>query len=641
MINVLNNCKYGYHTFCLPEKRHLRTIIKGVLESISVDEIRPAFMKLGFNPIHVERWKRKRGKPIVIVQVVVPREERRIFAVNRLMHQVVKVQTQRSNGRRVQCFNCQIFGHSSANCKATPACVKYAGKHDSHDLEKAVSKLTLDIQSSADRATKTSAPEPFQFNLPREIKELIRYKNRLARRARATLNPEDKRMAPRAIREVRDRDLDLKDSYHVDRTVLTLIGVFPRASYNKFFYATRFAVLFLSMFCYALSMLAYVVIEFTQHLKIIETLLLMISVINSLVKVTNLLCNNKKIAMIENIFENQLLYQMNADQRKEIENVINMTQYVMKYYRCAVFVAWVAYNSFPILDSTDARRLVIPAYFPWSMANLIIYIATYVYQSVMLLISASLNTTVDVLFAMFCTVICQELKILKDHLQNLNYNQHSSRIKSDIKRNVSFHVELIRATEIIEDIFSYGILSQFAASISVICFTGFELILHSSRIKSDIKRNVSFHVELIRATEIIEDIFSYGILSQFAASISVICFTGFELILFSPDTSNYFMLITYGLHLLSYMACMVVQVSIYCSFGHNVMTESSDIGQALYLSNWYMSDLSIRKELLILMERVKRPIILTAGKLFPLTLSTLTMIFRSSYSFFAVLQRTK
>ncbi|KAF7286861.1 hypothetical protein GWI33_003915 [Rhynchophorus ferrugineus] len=345
--------------------------------------------------------------------------------------------------------------------------------------------------------------------------------------------------------------------------------------------------------------------------------------------------------MIENIFENQLLYQMNADQRKEIENVINMTQYVMKYYRCAVFVAWVAYNSFPILDSTDARRLVIPAYFPWSMANLIIYIATYVYQSVMLLISASLNTTVDVLFAMFCTVICQELKILKDHLQNLNYNQHSSRIKSDIKRNVSFHVELIRATEIIEDIFSYGILSQFAASISVICFTGFELILHSSRIKSDIKRNVSFHVELIRATEIIEDIFSYGILSQFAASISVICFTGFELILFSPDTSNYFMLITYGLHLLSYMACMVVQVSIYCSFGHNVMTESSDIGQALYLSNWYMSDLSIRKELLILMERVKRPIILTAGKLFPLTLSTLTMIFRSSYSFFAVLQRTK
>ncbi|KAF7264467.1 hypothetical protein GWI33_023168 [Rhynchophorus ferrugineus] len=38
MINVLNDRKYGYYTFCPPEKQHLRTIIKGVLESISTDE---------------------------------------------------------------------------------------------------------------------------------------------------------------------------------------------------------------------------------------------------------------------------------------------------------------------------------------------------------------------------------------------------------------------------------------------------------------------------------------------------------------------------------------------------------------------------------------------------------------------------
>ncbi|KAF7270833.1 hypothetical protein GWI33_016240 [Rhynchophorus ferrugineus] len=97
IINILNDHKYGNHNFCPPEKRHLRIIIKSILESISVDEVRSVLMKLGFNPIYVERWKTKRGKPIAIVQLVVPREECRIFTVECIMHQVVKVQAQRSN----------------------------------------------------------------------------------------------------------------------------------------------------------------------------------------------------------------------------------------------------------------------------------------------------------------------------------------------------------------------------------------------------------------------------------------------------------------------------------------------------------------------------------------------------------------
>ncbi|VEN52486.1 unnamed protein product [Callosobruchus maculatus] len=39
------------------------------------------------------------------------------------------------------------------------------------------------------------------------------------------------------------------------------------------------------------------------------------------------------------------------------------------------------------------------------------------------------------------------------------------------------------------------------------------------------------------------------------------------------------------------------------------------------------------------MERTKRPLILRAGGVFPLSLSTLMSILRSSYSYMAVLQR--
>ncbi|KAF7263896.1 hypothetical protein GWI33_000932 [Rhynchophorus ferrugineus] len=71
IINVLNDRKYGQHTFYSPVKRHLRTIIKGVLESILTNEVRSALMKLGFNLIHVKQWKTKRGKLIAdCVQVI-------------------------------------------------------------------------------------------------------------------------------------------------------------------------------------------------------------------------------------------------------------------------------------------------------------------------------------------------------------------------------------------------------------------------------------------------------------------------------------------------------------------------------------------------------------------------------------------
>jgi hypothetical protein len=90
--------------------------------------------------------------------------------------------------------------------------------------------------------------------------------------------------------------------------------------------------------------------------------------------------------------------------------------------------------------------------------------------------------------------------------------------------------------------------------------------------------------------------------------------------------------------LATYFLCMMWQVGMYCWYGHVVMTTSDKIGRFAYISNWYESDLAIRKNLSIFLERTKRPVTLTAGKFVTLSLATLTSILRSSYSYFAVLQ---
>jgi hypothetical protein len=51
------------------------------------------------------------------------------------------------------------------------------------------------------------------------------------------------------------------------------------------------------------------------------------------------------------------------------------------------------------------------------------------------------------------------------------------------------------------------------------------------------------------------------------------------------------------------------------------------------MGNWYRYDLKSRKALLVLMERSKKPVIITAGKVLDLSLVTFTTVLSSNVSF--------
>nr|XP_023026247.1 odorant receptor 94a-like [Leptinotarsa decemlineata] len=128
-----------------------------------------------------------------------------------------------------------------------------------------------------------------------------------------------------------------------------------------------------------------------------------------------------------------------------------------------------------------------------------------------------------------------------------------------------------------------------------------------------------------------QNTFSTAIFIQIIVSVVAICFTGFVMLdvsLGSPQFMSSFV----------YMNAMFIQILLYCFFGHSIMTNSEDVNLAMYMSNWYISEKSVRKTFIILMERCKAPIIFTAAKIFPVNLVTLSWIMRSSYSFLAVLR---
>jgi hypothetical protein len=61
------------------------------------------------------------------------------------------------------------------------------------------------------------------------------------------------------------------------------------------------------------------------------------------------------------------------------------------------------------------------------------------------------------------------------------------------------------------------------------------------------------------------------------------------------------------------------------------------------MGQWYNYDLKSQKALITLMERSKTPMLITAGKILPLSLETFTMVItveRLSYSFFYEKKKT-
>ncbi|RZB39302.1 7tm 6 domain containing protein, partial [Asbolus verrucosus] len=76
----------------------------------------------------------------------------------------------------------------------------------------------------------------------------------------------------------------------------------------------------------------------------------------------------------------------------------------------------------------------------------------------------------------------------------------------------------------------------------------------------------------------------------------------------------------------------------YCSQETSNEVPSNTITSSIYMSNWYDYDINSKKALIILMERSQKPVIVSAGKILDLSLTTFTTILRRAYSLFAVLK---
>ncbi|KAJ8923005.1 hypothetical protein NQ315_001553 [Exocentrus adspersus] len=374
-------------------------------------------------------------------------------------------------------------------------------------------------------------------------------------------------------------DHDLLSTFTIDRKLLLICGVYPNQGEMPKSLHRLSSFLFISIsFLINIAVIVFITENLQDVPLVAQALLFSITQTSFLCKLLNLHRKKVNLLEIEQILSGAVFATCCKDKTTIIQTHVKATKTVAVVYRAICVLVCVTYAVFPLMDEGE-WTLPLQSWTPFEVDNSVKYWTVFAFHWISFSMSPYVNSSIDILAYMLITLVASQFEILKDNLTKLRCEAEGATVEFD--RNVVLHYEILRLMDVIADTFSLGTFVQFFSSVMVICFIGFQLMIAS----------------------------------------------------FVPVGGALFISICL------YFASMVTQLGMYCWFGHNIIASSDKINEAVYMSNWYEADSGTKKSILIFMEKCKRPVVLTAGKLFPLSLDTFIGLMRSSYSYFAVLQR--
>ncbi|VEN35991.1 unnamed protein product [Callosobruchus maculatus] len=146
----------------------------------------------------------------------------------------------------------------------------------------------------------------------------------------------------------------------------------------------------------------------------------------------------------------------------------------------------------------------------------------------------------------------------------------------------------------------------------------------------EIKRSNHILYTLISASEGVEDIFNITLLGRTLSSLLVIasCLYVASTMNFGPEMYP----------IIQYTCGGFFQVYMICYFGIFVTNASEMYRDSLYMTDWCSSSRRFKQCMLIMMQRMGRPLYISIGKFAPLTMDTFVNVVRVSFSYATMLK---
>ncbi|KAK0086392.1 hypothetical protein PV326_005559 [Microctonus aethiopoides] len=154
-------------------------------------------------------------------------------------------------------------------------------------------------------------------------------------------------------------------------------------------------------------------------------------------------------------------------------------------------------------------------------------------------------------------------------------------------------------------------------------------------IKSTVKR----HQRIIKFVEVMESAFNIMFLQHFIAVTVMLSTEGFLVIsILVGEVEVPVAAMVFTILYILYCASMTL---IYCTGGQFLIENSIAVYQAAYNSRWYNSNRNCRVELLMIISRAQKPLLISIAKFAPVSLSSFANLIKTSASYMSVLMAVK
>ncbi|KAI4464842.1 odorant receptor [Holotrichia oblita] len=371
----------------------------------------------------------------------------------------------------------------------------------------------------------------------------------------------------------------LSDAFDIQRNMMSVMGYWHTETLT-YFYIIRSALttsIFLISYIGMIMQFIHVIGDFQ---KLSEILYMMTSYTSYFCKLLGYLYSRQTFLSMLRHLKNPIFQDYSIELEHHLTKILRLSILITKLYRVSCAIVVILFCVYPIFDNA-----ILPTPVPFDTGRYTFIM--YIIESLALLIAAWNNFCLDTLSVCLMGLAISQFDILKEKF--VNFKQIATKTSLENKR-FNIESELWKLESNTDNIIKHTLTN---------------CIIH--------------HNALIRFVNQIETIFSFGLLAQLLGSIIVICNTGFFLLLVSPASLQFGMLF-------SYFITMMAQLMLYCWYGNEIMLKSTEIGESCYLSDWYTCNLSVRKSIFIVMERSRRPLVISALKFSILSLTALTSV---------------
>nr|QJX74306.1 odorant receptor 26 [Ceracris kiangsu] len=401
--------------------------------------------------------------------------------------------------------------------------------------------------------------------------------------------------------------------------VLQLSGLWPPTPRRMRGWALVFPLYTAALYACFLAVLAVVLqLAYLSQRDINDltyALIVVMSHVGVLFKMTHFLYNRAAYL--------QLVHRLNGLVRQSVTDVQSDPQGVlsachMKAMRLTFYTfAYLALTGLtwylvPIVDAirsgSEGRRL--PVVNPQWIDNTdtALYAVGYVVQFPSIFYFVALSVGLDGFFATTMIHVAAQLQLLSLRLSRLN---EGGSPLSALTTSSDEHKRHVSSTAVL----------------------GMQGIDGSEGMYQQLVQEIKRHQEIVSFVKSLEAVMSPVAFVQFLFSVGSICVTLFQST-FNPRPDVV-------LKCAMYLPTPAFQIYMYCWCGHDIMEEGARVSLAAYSCAWTGASKRSKDALRMLACSTQRPLLLRAGKIYPVSKATFLSMINASYSLFAVLQQMR